>query len=61
MSDALDLQMVSKVMPKIRYSHRSGFEDDLEGFAKFLQQQWPYKKGSPAKTIMALELLKAQA
>jgi hypothetical protein len=61
MSDALDLQMVSKVLPKIRYSHRSGFETDLQEFAKFLQQHWPYPRQSPVKTKLALDLLKAQA
>ncbi len=58
-SEALDLQIISKVIPKIRYSHRTDFEENLDQFSEQLQKLWPYS-GKPDKTIRRLELLKVQ-
>ena len=60
-SEALDLQMVSKVIPKIRYSHRSGFDEDIRELGEYIQKSWPFAGKVPEKTRRALELLKAQA
>ncbi|MCC6190565.1 MAG: hypothetical protein IT318_16170 [Anaerolineales bacterium] len=62
MSEALDLQIISKVLPKIRYSHRTDFEDDLKEFGDELQRHWPYAKHNlgPDQTRAALELMKSR-
>ncbi len=60
-SEALDLQIISKVLPKIRFSHKSGFDEDLKQFGEELQMLWPYPDQSPDMTREALELMKARA
>ena len=60
-SEALDLQIVSKVIPKIRYSHRGNFGESLTQFSKQLEQMWPFEGQEPIHSKRVLELLKAQA
>lgn len=59
-SEALDLQIISKVIPKIRYSHRADFEEAVDQFGEKLQKLWPYDGKGPNKTKERLELLKKQ-
>jgi hypothetical protein len=60
-SEALDLQIVSKVIPKIRYSHREDFGESLTQFSKQMEQIWPFEGQRPIHSKRVLELLKVQA
>lgn len=59
-SEALDLQIISKIIPKIRYSHKSEYAESLKQLAEWLQVLWPYKGDSPDKTTEVLELMQGQ-
>lgn len=53
-SEALDLQLIAKVLPKIRYSHRPDFKQELEQFGKSVEDLWPYPGRRPTLTQEAL-------
>lgn len=59
-SEALDLQLISKVLPKIRYSHLADFAENLRNFGDYLEKNWIYPGQTPDKTLEALELLRAK-
>lgn len=59
-SEALDLQIISKVIPKIRYSHRADFDEQLTEFGDKLEKSWPFIDKTPSKTKERLELLRKQ-
>jgi hypothetical protein len=60
-SAALDLAMISKVIPKIRYSHRAGYKQELDDFGKELMRIWPARYQKPFRTKEVLQLMREQA
>jgi MoxR-like ATPase len=60
LSEALDLQIVSKVVPKIRYTHHGNFKENLDQLKAALLKDWPFAPRALPYTEHALGALSKQ-
>lgn len=55
-AEALDLQVVSKALPKLRYGRGSGYGEKLDQFRSFLTECYPYSQKDLPHTSAVIKL-----